>query len=407
MQKSFILIILLFSLIGCSKDEKGSPSSSAPVTYTFVHGDPEVVIKDSKTETFSPITKNNVSEFEGYEIIGVHIITRESTFNSSTYQEAFVHEFTKGHVDKEDNDKPTAQINSQRFFSEEISYEGSLHLLYYTYLDGIKTGFVFSNDQSKGIIAFYSGGRTGEVNTVHLSHNKEEGTFSLLIAETNKLGKVEVLTALYLKKPEFRHIARINPKKTYQYLDESVLIQWDQSKKVTLNLCTKDYKRYPRYKDFLEQAVNNWAINLVGRLEIEIKVLEDFPPFSDLNTQCVYHFDDYEMTDARAKLNTLAYVLPVADRRQGRLVDADLYIWKNEFEKSLKNSFWIDQSLPIFHPSQRKFRELYIDTLEHEIGHFLGLGHQFSGIKSIMSYDDDAKFSEYDRKAIQFLYPEK
>jgi predicted Zn-dependent protease len=48
-------------------------------------------------------------------------------------------------------------------------------------------------------------------------------------------------------------------------------------------------------------------------------------------------------------------------------------------------------------------------TLKHEMGHFLGLDHQFKDeIHSIMSYrpSDDELF-DYDKKAILELYPLK
>ena len=45
-------------------------------------------------------------------------------------------------------------------------------------------------------------------------------------------------------------------------------------------------------------------------------------------------------------------------------------------------------------------------TARHELGHLLGLAHQFDGTRSIMSYEkEDVEIYDYDIEAIQELYP--
>ena len=76
---------------------------------------------------------------------------------------------------------------------------------------------------------------------------------------------------------------------------------------------------------------------------------------------------------------------------QGKIIDADVMIWVKENEKfgtTLENTSNLQA------------------TVAHEIGHFLGLDHQFDkNITSIMSYARVTYVTSYDTEAIARLYP--
>jgi hypothetical protein len=152
-----------------------------------------------------------------------------------------------------------------------------------------------------------------------------------------------------------------------------------------------------RLKNLVREAAAQWQKALEGRLKIEIRdVPKGYPPFSDINFNCVYWVDGYRPTpNARVRESGTTKLLP---HPWGNLImDADIFFYAAEFAKiEAASETEKDKSqLESFH-----------FTALHEIGHWLGLDHPYrEGEKSVMSYEGLRELQEYDIAKIQALYP--
>ncbi len=136
-----------------------------------------------------------------------------------------------------------------------------------------------------------------------------------------------------------------------------------------------------------------WNGALARRLKIVTKTLSTYPPFSDLNTHCIYSADNYQTTFSGEIMNA-GSTITIGDTFQGKLVHSNIIIWLKENAKA---------GIPLDDKSSlRRLRRV----IAHEFGHMLGLHHQFSDdIESIMSYKGVEWITDYDYEVIARLYP--
>jgi hypothetical protein len=234
--------------------------------------------------------------------------------------------------------------------------------------------------------------------TVHWSFTKDHQNLSVLVAgEAADTGKF--IAAIY-----FRQTAparRETVSKKFSYLrGPGVKIGWkpEAGKSLKVDFCSSSSSAAA------QDAIQHWQGALKNRLPIEFSVKKKFAPFSDLNQHCIYIVRSL-LGDQRPQLANYGAALPVINEAQGKIVDADIFIYVSEFEK-LKRLFK-DRGYPA-HTGEAYAAKMWNYTLTHELGHFLGLGHQFDGTQSIMSYKNEGStLHAYDVQAIQELYPLK
>ncbi len=225
------------------------------------------------------------------------------------------------------------------------------------------------------------------VEILHFSVSVDKQHCSLLFVENvPHVGQV-VSAFYYSKKMKNDFLEKLN---LFKYVrGVGLKIAWPKDKPIEIQACganTEDIKK------FMEDGVQEWNAALDSLQSIELKQADTYYPFSDLNQHCIYYVDSFILEPNENK--GLLGITISLDFGASQFTDSDIFILKGEF---LKN--------PILRNTQ-KTNKLYSRTIAHELGHFLGLHHQFDGTKSIMSYDfkDDGKISDYDKDAIRALY---
>ena len=135
----------------------------------------------------------------------------------------------------------------------------------------------------------------------------------------------------------------------------------------------------------------DWSTQTIVNLTMD--KLDNYPPFSDLNTNCIYQTKAYRTLrlDRQQNFGT-AYVM----NSNNIIIDSDIFVWNSEFEK-----------LELFNFSSNSIQQHLQITATHELGHILGLDHQFENEhNSIMDYGQDEYqgLSDYDKEAVNHLY---
>jgi len=71
---------------------------------------------------------------------------------------------------------------------------------------------------------------------------------------------------------------------------------------------------------------------LKGRLKLSFSAVSTFAPFSDLNEHCIYFTNAY-FVDHRSHVFRFAETLSVVSRSRLEILDADVFIYRNELQK--------------------------------------------------------------------------
>lgn len=236
------------------------------------------------------------------------------------------------------------------------------------------------------VVRLKDGAETSTGKLVHLSFDKTRKIFTLMTYNTED-GSKDVTTI------EFKTFVEPLPKLTantfYQFtLGPGVYTHWKSS--IHLNLCGQ---KSLALKGKVQKAVSDWNRTLPPDRQISISIISTPAPFSDLNQHCIYLIDDF-MTEPNPKVAGSGFTYNTYDLSKLSIIDSDIFILKKEIEKS-------------GHEFSSPELQQYIQyAVSHEMGHLLGLDHQFNPeIESIMSYKfDDVELAPYDKRAIRELY---
>ncbi len=377
--KISIVLACTVLLAGCGKSENPPASAKGEATAIetiFVKGDPNQLIDGSQRNQSSFINVSNVVLLNEYSLSHViqytekaEIVRKEETESAETGNEA--------------EDEDTTESARKRLYSFVKTSND------YSYVSAASDiSFNFHKDENdvinlEGLVVkedYY------KLNPIHYSMKKSGDAFSILaeIVDTD-VGRI-LIAFTFTKKSEAKKLNTVSS--MYKYLfGPGVIVSWNQKENLEINICGQQSAAVEKaYRD----GIKDWDEALSGRINVTTRTLISYPPFSDLNNHCIYTVKNYQTIYGNRFVNMASTILK-GNLFKGNIIDADIMVWVKENEK--------------YGVSLEQSNHLQAVTA-HEVGHLLGLHHQFDkSIKSIMSYDDTAYITDYDKTAVGYLYP--
>lgn len=255
---------------------------------------------------------------------------------------------------------------------------------------------------------------TPGIEMVHYSSLPDGSAHSILVYY--HFQKMLSLFSYNIRKVDRSAIADRKTEAPYNYLGgRGVKVGWNQNAPLQLEMCSPRPNAIAR---LTEKTVKEWSEPLRGRLEIKLAANSTCPPFSDLTThtiQVIEGWIEVPGADAMSPGATLNYY-SVAE---GKMIDSDMILPIAEWQEVLNA-----RGAGYMKANSDEFIDGYLTdvrlsmpfTIRHEMGHMIGLHHQFDpNFPSIMAYMDRLGRSayesifglqDYDKNAVQALYPE-
>lgn len=375
----YFFIALL--LVGCGKKAESLKVDQeiASLKTIFVKGDPANLLQGSTSNSLSFLTASNLKNFSDYSLVDI----TQYTEKEELIAEYDIKNINSDNAAPEEDKTKNAGKSLYRFVHSGEDY------LYSSPSGELELVFQLKNGKLDLSGLQFKNGLGHNLKPIHYSLKNTRNAFSILAQrEDGDQGKV-LLALTFVKKTKQKEISKTDM--IYKYVfGPGVKVAWNQNNKLEFNICgAPSAKIEEAYKD----GINMWKGALEGRLKISTKSLATYPPFSDLNTHCLYSANNYQRTFSQKVMNA-GTTTTIGDTFQGKLIHSSIIIWIKENSKT---------GIPLEDiASLRRFRRV----AAHELGHVLGLEHQFDDeIESIMSYQGVEWITDYDLETIAQLYP--
>lgn len=378
------VLALTALLLGCPHPGQGGVSGEAVPNgqVTYVRGDPEALIAGTSRNTESPITEDNLEQWNQFTLMNVAEFTEVAPL--ITTNNLLLENATKSVL--------SAKTVSASMRLKSVG-DGAWQMTLYG--GGLKIKFERSGSgrQLQPVRAVFRM-ESFTVTPVHWSVSADGNYLSLLLSLT-RAGTGRELMAIYLQKSAPQSALPMTDTKYVYFLGEGVKVGWKRN--LNLRVCGAD-----TYRADIESAVALWAPVLAGRLKFGLSDAKSYPPFSDLNSNCIYVVNSY-LYDGREQISGFGLTTMQFSQPRTELVDSDIFLFQAELEKIFEREGRRQVSRE--QVERRLARSTRLAVL-HEIGHLLGLGHKFNSVPSVMSYEKDIVApTAYDVEALQELYP--
>lgn len=394
--RCFVVSILTMATIASCGLVKKSKSDDDTVRI-LVHGDPTALIHDTDMNTNSFIKESNVEEFNGYFRGKFYIFSEKSEYI-----------LTKNPEKHKKNTKIIKEAIS--IFEFDKNNDSNL----YTYTDEDNNySFDFQSDdkQHLNLIRIRTNNKESyDLTTLHYSISADKSQFSFLASFNNKKsGKSLLSVTFFHPKIIFEANTVKTTVKNFNYLaGNGVKSAWKLNDKgqVKIDVCPSTVKgmakQFENYsledtQVVIRNAIKEWEQpfkSLDKKFSIDIRFPKRCKPFSDVNQHAIYWIGDYLTYTPDNKNYGVALV--ETNPKSSEIITSDILLFESEINKLDK------EKAPISEKRSETRRALI-----HEVGHFLGLDHNFEDNHSIMSYKVVEELGRYDKEAIYELYSDQ
>ena len=377
--------LLLSLLVGC---DQPSETKSAPLRTFFLHGEPETLLSHvNQTRPDSPLPVASSFELDRYSLIGGIRFAKKSPLvstNPGTGPEAG-NEAADGNANEEQvlqNFRLQQRGDKLIFANDFLAFE----------LEKRDGAYHFTK-----IPIFIWGVQNIEM--IHYSIKPDFSVFTLLFRILDNPDNPEIAAFYFAKAPDRSLEKDFQPvlaDTRFNYLlGPGIGAPWRQE--LVFSICEPNPERASK----LEEGITAWdnfddSKDKIGGLPYRIERPVSIQPFSELSQNCLMFVDDY-LFEAQDDFAILGLTLPVIDFGRFEYVKSHMFV-------SAKGITKID-------PSGRRIDQVVI----HEVGHMLGLDHEFEKdpvtgeylYDSVMGYGNIDFVTEHDQEAIENLYPEQ
>lgn len=390
------LLVLLFSIQGCGfkLKKKKKTVSSEPVIQVFIKGDPKVIIEGTSRNTTSFITTDNIKKFNNFQSAGIILYTEKEYYKLSTTKQAI--ESGNEASDGQEFYTTPSIYNFHSLGNNQYQLQDSKNLIHFTF-----TKKSNSNELELSEIQNNEGVKI-TTTPLHYSISEDQAKISILASGYNSITG-NILISIFLYRPaifEFNQREQVIDSKYFYLAGPGIKSAWklDENKKIHIDVCPEVVRGFQNQYADIENSIRKWEkpfIQKNKKFTLNIRYPNQCKPFSDVNQHAVYWVNQYLTYPAAKDIINPAVTFSMYSKQTARILSSDILFFESEINKMASNNHI------------ETIRSYTQKTLSHEIGHFLGLDHNFEDNSSIMSYKDVDELGNYDEDAVYELYQDQ
>ncbi|WP_141735112.1 hypothetical protein [Oligoflexus tunisiensis] len=375
-----LLSLFILPACGSKKSKKRDVAGPTAKVEYFVHGNPTILIQGSTQNKTSFLKVEELDRYKNFTLSGfTAFVERSPKDTPKNWDDVEDENSTES---EEDAIRKAFELNDFQFVETQAgkwSYQDGQ-------ADSVELGFV-EKDGVLNLATF----KNFPVQIQHYSLKDDGTAFSVLFTIPTQSEGLALVSLSFASNADVQPL--VFAPENYSYLFGSAKVSWKQPMK--LQACGKFS---PFEQASIEASIKAWfqdkeVANFTSSQPLAFSFTETYAPFSDLNQQCIHLVRNFK-AESSDDFYIAGLAVPSVNAASKSFVDSDVFVFVDHFE--VRSELIAGDS----------------ETLIHEIGHYLGLGHEFRKDEneqalhpSIMGYSQGiSSISEWDFAAVRGLY---